>query len=488
MTSYKYKFRRTTLIAVFLTAVLVGLGLARTKIEFQIWWPAVSLLLIIITLRRARVMFVVPIMLLGLCIGWWRGSAYMSLLDNYNNLYKNNVVVAGVADSDAVYGDKSQISFDLGQIKVIAPYRIDLVGKIGVKGFGEPMVYKGDTVQVSAKLYPFRGPRQASLSFASIKVIEKSDSAIEVIRRRFGAGMQSALPEPAASFGLGLLIGQRSTIPKSVSLQLAAVGLTHVVAVSGYNLTIIMRAVRKLLRKRSKYQSTVASLLLIGIFLLFTGFSASIVRAAIVSTLSLWAWYYGRTFRPIVLILLAAVITAGVYPIYLWSDIGWYLSFLAFFGILVLAPLITKRVFKSRQPKILMTLIIETSAAQIMTMPIIMYIFGQFSAVALLANVLVVPLVPIAMSLCLVAGLAGMFVPFMSGWLAMPSRLSLTYMLDVVSLLSRLPRALIQQSITVWQMVLMYCGMVILIIILWHKIKTSSGIITDIKQVVGGEI
>lgn len=135
-----------------------------------------------------------------------------------------------------------------------------------------------------------------------------------------------------------------------------------------------------------------------------------------------------------------------------------------------------------------MTLIIETSAAQIMTMPIIMYIFGQFSAVALLANVLVVPLVPIAMSLCLAAGLAGMFVPFMSGWLAMPSRLSLTYMLDVVSLLSRLPRALVKQSITVWQMVLMYSGMIMLVIILWHKIKTSSGIITDIKQVVGGEI
>jgi len=72
--------------------------------------------------------------------------------------------------------------------------------------------------------------------------------------------------------------------------------------------------------------------------------------------------------------------------------------------------------------------------------------------------------------------------------LALPSRLSLTYMLDVVSLLSRLPRALIQQSITVWQMVLMYCGLIILVIILWHKIKTSSGIITDIKQVVGGEI
>ena len=88
MTSYKYKFRRTTLIAVFLTAVLVGLGLARTKIEFQHWWLAVSLLLIIITLRRARVMFVVPLILLGLSIGWWRGSAYMSLLDNYNNLYK----------------------------------------------------------------------------------------------------------------------------------------------------------------------------------------------------------------------------------------------------------------------------------------------------------------------------------------------------------------------------------------------------------------
>ena len=99
-------------------------------------------------------------------------------------------------------------------------------------------------------------------------------------------------------------------MPLSINTQLAAVGLTHIIAVSGYNLTIIIRAMRRLLTKRSKYQSTLLSFGLIAVFLLVTGFSASIVRAAIVSGLSLIAWYYGRAFRPLLLILLSAVITA----------------------------------------------------------------------------------------------------------------------------------------------------------------------------------
>ncbi len=49
-----------------------------------------------------------------------------------------------------------------------------------------------------------------------------------------------------------------------------------------------------------------------------------------------------------VLILVAAALTAGWNPVYIWSDIGWYLSFLAFFGILMLAPQIFKRFWKVR--------------------------------------------------------------------------------------------------------------------------------------------
>jgi competence protein ComEC len=398
------------------------------------------------------------------------------------------VTVIGFADSDAVYGDKTQIVFDLSHVQVVSPHSINLVGKIGVKGFGESMVYKGDKVQITGKLYPTRGAKQAAISFANIYTIQRSSSWIERTRRRFQAGIQSALPEPDASFGLGLLIGLRSTIPQNVNLELTAVGLTHVVAVSGYNLTIIMRAVRRLLKKRSKYQSTLASLLLIGLFLLFTGMSASIVRASLVSMLSLLAWYYGRAFRPTVLILLTAVVTAIAYPLYIWGDLGWYLSFLAFYGVMVIGPLATKRLYNRGKPKLVTALIIETSAAQIMTIPIIMYIFGQFSVIALLANLLVVPLVPLGMLLCLLAGMAGMLYAPLAGWISWPAKIMLTYMLDIVAALSRLPRASIQQPISLVQMIIMYTLILCLVVVLWHRNRRKSGIITDIKELATGEV
>src|SRR5690606_40713965 len=62
----------------------------------------------------------------------------------------------------------------------------------------------------------------------------------------------------------------------------------------------------RLLGKRSKFQSTLGAVGLLVVFLIITGLGASIVRAALVSGLSLLAWYYGRKFRPLLLITLAA--------------------------------------------------------------------------------------------------------------------------------------------------------------------------------------
>src|SRR5690606_22117849 len=102
----------------------------------------------------------------------------------------------------------------------------------------------------------------------------------------FAAGLQSALPEPQASFGLGILIGQRDTLPEKTSDMLKMVGLTHIIAVSGYNLTVLVRFTRRLLAKRSKFQATAGAIARILAFLLVTGGQPSIVRAAIISILS----------------------------------------------------------------------------------------------------------------------------------------------------------------------------------------------------------
>jgi competence protein ComEC len=311
-----------------------------------------------------------------------------------------------------------------------------------------------------------RGSNQGRMAYAQLQRLSSGNSLIYDSTRRFNAGMQSALPEPMASFGLGLLIGQRATMPADITAALTAVGLVHIVAVSGYNLTIIVSGIGRL-RLGSKYQKLILSLALIAAFILVTGFSASIVRAAMVSVLSLWAWYYGRRIKPIVLITIAAAVTGLWSPFYVWGDLGWYLSFLAFFGVLVIAPIISARLF-DKPPKLLTMVLIETLSAEIMTLPLILMTFSQLSIIALIANALVVPLVPLAMLLAAVAGVAGAFVPQVAGWVALPARLLLTYMLDVVHVLSDIPSVLVRRSIGLGYMLGFY-AVVLFVLFVRHK-------------------
>lgn len=110
-------------------------------------------------------------------------------------------------------------------------------------------------------------------------MVQRGTTAADTVRREFSAGMQSALPEPLASFGLGLLTGQRSTLPQHTTNGLSAVGLTHIVALSGYSLTIIVLFVQRIMSRRSKYQTLLFALLLMAAFLAITGLNAAVVRA-----------------------------------------------------------------------------------------------------------------------------------------------------------------------------------------------------------------
>src|SRR5581483_11095086 len=355
---------------------------------------------------------------------------------------------------------------------LLSPHKQPLAGSFKLSGFGEHMVYRGDVVQVTGKLYPSRGSSQAIIAYAKLTTIAAGHSWLDDLGRRFSAGMQNALPEPIASFAMGLLVGQRSTMPQDVITMLTMVGLVHIVAVSGYNLTILVQAAERL-KLRSKYQQLILSLTLIVGFVLLTGFSASIVRAALVSTLTLIAWFYGRQIKPLLLISFAAALTAFINPFYVWGDLSWYLSFLAFFGVLVIAPVITTRVF-SNQPKILTSVLIETLSAELMTLPLIMMTFSQLSLISLVANLLVVPLVPLAMLLSAIAAGAGMLAAPIAGWFALPARLLLTYMLDLVHILSGVPSEFLHLSISPAMMILAYALVLLITLAASRRIKLKN--------------
>lgn len=405
----------------------------------------------------------------------------MQKLAMYDDLIGTTVTFEATVIDDAVYSERGQLEFPVGQIELRQPYLGPLIGEVDVEGRGVPIVYRGDRLLVEGRLFRKRGGQLAGTSFAQLTLLERKPTVIDITRRNFAAGMQNVLPEQLASFGLGILIGQRTTLDPKLEEDMITVGLIHIVAVSGYNLTVLIQMARRLFRRRSRFQSMFFSLALIWMFLLFSGFAPSIVRAAIVSALSLIAWFYGRAFKPVLLLVFVAALTTAVNPLYLWSNIGWYLSFAAFFGVLVLGPLLHDRFVPQRwKEKMIPAVLTETISAQVCTLPVLLYIFGRLSIISVLANVLVVPLTPLSMLVSFLAGLAGMFKLFFSKLIAWPAEIILDYMLSVSSLLAKIPYANIEVHIDTLQMVVFNAAILGLIILLQVKVRKKSAIITDV--------
>jgi competence protein ComEC len=465
--------RQSWLIMVALGLFLIGLVSVRLRLEpYVVIGVILGLFLLGLFMLRGRkhgFLFAI-IITCAFGVGYWRGGIYLAKVDSYQRLFGKNVTMYATATQDAVYSERRQLVFTASNIVI---NNQEMVGNIEIEGFGVPMVYRGDRVGATGKLFSKRGENIAGIKFANLSIISADESIVNKFRREFAVGLQNVLPEPLASFGLGLLIGQRSSLPEDLNEQLVAVGLIHIVAVSGYNLTVLTNISKRSLQRRSRYQALFGSITLITLFLLVTGFSPSIVRAAVVSGLSLVTWYFGRSMKPVMILLLSAVLTAGINPLYVWSSIGWYLSFTAFFGVLVLAPLLRDRYLPVKvREKMLPQVLSETFAAQICTLPIILFIFGRLSIISVIANLLVVPIVPFAMISSLVAGLYGMIGPiFLGGFLVLPARVILEYIVSVTGVLASIPGISVMASISAFQMSILYCLIIAVALVLAIRVN-----------------
>ncbi|HSX48504.1 MAG TPA: ComEC/Rec2 family competence protein [Candidatus Nanoarchaeia archaeon] len=388
-------------------------------------------------LRTRWLVFILVV--LGLNLGVWRVVRSDLEHQALQGRLGTKVELAGQVIDDPALSDAGYVTFSLGNIQLDGR---PVPGIVRVTGPNFKL-QRGYRVKANGKLQPTVGSAEGSL-FSVVEVVSNEQSRLERLRQRFIVGMRNSLPSPLSDFGLGLLLGSRSLLPKSLQDQLAAVGLSHLVAVSGYNLTILVNFAYRPLRRVSKFWAASVTGWLITAFLLVSGFSASIVRAAIVAGLSLFTAYYGRKPHPLALIAISAAATTAWRPEWLWSDLGWQLSFLAFIGILVVAPALQARFLTKSAWS---GLLAESLSAQLLTMPLIALRFSQIPLVGPVANLLILPLVPLMMLLSLLAGLAGLLLPLYAGWISWPASLLLATALELVDWLARLPGA-------VWAVVL----------------------------------
>jgi ComEC/Rec2-related protein len=356
-------------------------------------------------------LFVISVLFFG--AGFARGHLYQLKLSDYNQFYGQKVQISGKIVDDPIYREeKGDLEFNIEQVKISfdnpEDKPIKVVGKVRVRTLQMLSVHRGDEITASGKMTKPLGNRQGSISFANVSSITKHLILVERLRQLFFKAIYSNLAEPEASLGLGFLLGTRNSLPDEFNEKLNRTGLTHIVAVSGYNLTIIVEAVRRIMGKKSRKTVLLVSLGLIGTFMLFTGMAPSIARAAIVSVVSLIAWYFGKKVNPLTVILISAGITAYLNPLYIWLDLGWWLSVLAFAGVLIVGPLIGERYFPKLKDRLVPAMLLETFSAQIMTLPLILSVFGRLSIISIPANLVVVPFIPLAMLLIFLTGILGM--------------------------------------------------------------------------------
>jgi competence protein ComEC len=286
------------------------------------------------------------------------------------------------------------------------------------------------------------------------------------LKQRFESQINRLFPEPHASFLAGLLTGSRRGIPEHLLADFRATGLTHIIAISGYNVSIVIVVITGALFFLPLKWRFLPALVAITSFTFFVGASPSVVRATIMGGLGLFALQAGRERHSFIAILLAAFLMTVWNPKILWYDAGFQLSFLAVLGLNFLAPQLDRWCASIPHTFGLRESLQMTIAAQLAAVPLIVVLFGQFSLVAPVANVLVAPFIPLAMlfgflAVCIsfVSFPLGQFVAFL-GWAA------LEFIIMIAQHLAALPFALLSVTQAAHWMVWGYYSVLIILLFL----------------------
>ena len=259
------------------------------------------------------------------------------------------------------------------------------------------------------------------------------------IKNNFESAVARSIPEPNASFINGILLGSRQNIPDDLKEAFNETGTTHILAISGYNIMIISWAVLTGLviffRRKTAFWLSVIT---ICAFVVLTGASASVVRAAVMGLLLLFAQGYGRLYSPKNSIVFTGAAMVYFNPFVLKFDIGFQLSFAAILGLMYLYPYLNSKLNKVPKLGTLKEITLMTLSAQIAVAPFLIYYFNNFSLVSLPVNVLILPFIPAAMFVGFISGLAGMaFLPLGQavGWFAWAIT---TYQIETVKLFAKI--------------------------------------------------
>jgi len=424
-------------------------------------------------------------------IGVWRMNQSFFKIDQ--ELNGKTVEFIGLVDSEAKIKE-------LNSEYKILPLSLDKnkTGKILIKTRQYPIYHYGDMLRISGKIqlptrfkdFDYQGYLEKEdiyfiVYYPQITQIDSKFSdylgffnelkiwifkKLYQIKSFFIENLRNNLVEPYASFTSGIIVGTGSGFSKELSDIFRRVGISHIVAVSGYNVTIIIIYLFFLLDKfylRRNQKFYIASLIIFG-YAVICGLQASVVRAAIMGFLMLIAKKEKRIYDSFNAVAVAAFFMLIENPRILRFDIGFQLSFFAVLGLLYIYPLFIFN--KNKQISFFKSIIFSTIAAQLATFGLLVFNFNGFSIISLLVNILILPVIPLAMFLGFLSGVMG-FIPVFGKIFAFPAYLISSYVIKISEFFASLDFSFVEVNNINWIFVFIYYIILIVLIYYWQKKK-----------------
>ncbi|WP_413160571.1 ComEC/Rec2 family competence protein [Capilliphycus salinus ALCB114379] len=211
------------------------------------------------------------------------------------------------------------------------------------------------------------------------------------IRQRIVRAQTRALGIPKGPVVSAMVLGRRAVdLPYDVRDQFVQVGLAHILAASGFHVSLVLGVVLALTRTVTPRQRLTIGAVALLVYVGLTGASPSVLRAALMGFAALIGFATNRQIRPLSVLVGVAVALLLWNPLWIW-DLGFQFSFLATLGLLVSVPPILKRL--DWMPPAIASLFAVPLAASIWTVPLQLYVFNVVSPYSILVNVITVPLV-----------------------------------------------------------------------------------------------
>lgn len=402
-----------------------------------------------------------------LVAGIWRHQIALSKIDNspIKNFIGKDIILIGLVNKEPDIREKStKLTIRIEKIKQInMPEARPLAdfGRVLVTTWRYPEYQYGDKLKIQGELktpevfegfnyrdYLAKDGIYSVIYFPEIELIEKNQGnflqkSLISFKNKLEESLNKVMARPQSAILEALFFGKEGNISKEWKEKLNLTGTRHITAVSGMNITIISAILLNFLLMLGLWrnQAFYLSIILIILYILMIGAPSSVIRAGIMAILFLTAQHFGRLSAASRAIVCAAAFMLLQNPLLLRLDVGFQLSFLAVMGLIYLQPAFSdffKKIPDFLQLRYTLT---ATLAAQVFTLPILVYNFGRIPIISSIANILILPLIPLITILGFIFSFIGIFWQQLAQILSWPAWLLLTYIIKIVDFSSKIPWA-----------------------------------------------